>query len=285
MLQKNYETESKINIKLIKGNKAINKDLLLTKSESLNRDNTTGFTKKIISGVPAITCTRMWDNNDNTCKLFAETGKELKKYPVSIIDIRNNGGGGDLSSNEWFKAYAGSEPKLSHAFAQLLSKIYLTSTLKFAQNDIKSKKNMTQDEYNMDLNYCTQISKLIKNKNFNKWETGTQTGSLTDNKNLIFVLIDKGVASSGETFVKNLRTLKNVVFVGTNTWGCSLIENNFTYKLPNSGIILYFGTGLYLSSDNMEEGTGFMPDIWTPSSDALDRVIKLINKNALNKKR
>ena len=284
LLQKNYEAESKINIKLIRKNKELDKDIPLTKSESLQRDDTVGFSK-IISEVPIVTCTRMYDeNNDNTCKLFAETGKELKKYAVSIIDIRNNGGGNDTSSKEWFEWYTGMEPEPSYAFAQLLSKIYLTSTLKFAQNDIKNNKNMTKDEYNMDLNYCTQISELIKNKNFNKWETDTQTGSLIDNKNLIFVLIDKGVASSGETFVKYLRTLKNVVFVGTNTWGCSLISNNFTYKLPDSGIILYFGTGLYLSSNHMGEGTGFMPDIWTPSSNALDRVIKLINKNALNKK-
>ena len=285
LLQKNYEAESKINIKLIKGNKEINKDIPLTKSESLRRNDSIGFSKKLISGIPIVTCTRMYDeNNDNTCKLFAETGKELKNYPVSIIDIRHNGGGGDASSNEWFEWYTGMEPEPSYTSAQLLSKIYLTSTLKFAQNKIKNKKNMTQDEYNMHLNYCTEISNLIKNKKINTWEIDKKKGSLTDNKNLIFVLVDKSVASSGETFVENLRTLKNVVFVGTNTAGCYLIGNNLKYKLPNSGIVLYFGTGLYLSSDHMEEGTGFMPDIWIESSDALDRVEKLINKSALNKK-
>lgn len=183
-----------------------------------------------------------------------------------------------MSSIEWFKGYTDKFPRFSMSCAQLYSKIRSTLEFKSAEKVIKNQQNISNENYSMALNQYNVCSNIIKNKSFNKWEVSSKVGTLVDNKNIVFILIDNGVASSGETFVRNLRTLKNVIFVGTNTYGCSLIPNNFFYKLPDSGIILYFGTGLFFTP-GFEEGTGYMPDIWVNSNDALDRVIKLIENN------
>lgn len=209
---------------------------------------------------------------------FGQTVKELKSYPISIIDIRGNGGGYDTSSLEWFKGYTGKEANPAESYALLYSKVFITSAMKTAKNMIRNKENMTQDSYNKVLDGYNKLTQMERSKDFNKWEVEIEAGSFVDNKNIVFVLIDNGVASSGEGFIRNLRTLRNVIFVGTNTNGCGSFGNCYYYRLPNTGMVLYFGADIDLTSD-FEEGVGYMPDIWINSGDSLERIEKLIEKN------
>ena len=104
-----------------------------------------------------------------------------------------------------------------------------------------------------------------------------------NNKAIIFVLIDNNVASSGESFIGYLKTLKNVILVGTNTSG-TRISNVFTQsQLPNSLINIKFGNTLTLIPQ-CQEGKGYQPDIWVNSGDSLDKVLKLINRSLACKK-
>lgn len=152
--------------------------------------------------------------------------------------------------------------------------------MKLEEEIKKNEKNMSDDDYVSILTDRDRLSDIIKNKSFNKWVTWSQPGILVDNKNIVLVLIDNEVGSAGELYVEKLRTLKNVIFVGTNTNGCALIGGDFPYKLPNSGEVLFFGAGLILKP-NFEEGTGYMPDIWVNGKDALTRVEKLIGNNKI----
>ena len=103
------------------------------------------------------------------------------------------------------------------------------------------------------------------------------------NDNIIFVLIDNVVASSGESAVMFLRNMKNVIFVGTNTSGTTLGFKSRYYILPNTKISLRFAETLYLQRDvEVQEGIGFMPDIWTSPNDAADRVLKMIGYYNIN---
>ena len=85
------------------------------------------------------------------------------------------------------------------------------------------------------------------------------------------------MASSAENFVRYLKTLDNVVVVGTNTSG-TYVSNKFnkTY-LPNSKIQFDFGNGITIAND-IEEGIGLTPDIWSNDSDILENIINLANK-------
>lgn len=122
LLQNNIEPILKLNIKLINDKKQLDKKVSLVESMPLGwYNNKTGFSKQIINGIPVVTCTRMYDKNntdnsyklfdesctDNTCKLFGESGKELKNYPISVVDIRSNQGGFEEPGAEWFEGYTG----------------------------------------------------------------------------------------------------------------------------------------------------------------------------------
>lgn len=272
-------------IKLKNDKKELNKEVFLVKTKPINRDNKIGFSKNIIKGIPVVTCTRMIDygDNDATCRQFVESGSDLMKYPVSIIDIRGNLGGTGQVSTEWFEGYTGGRAFYLEKDAILYSKVNITEFTRELKERLKNEKDMSGQNYLTTLNAYDKMSDKIKNKEFNKWEVSSQdTNLILDNNIIIFVLIDQNDASAAEEYIEKLRTLKNVIFVGTNTNGSFLLGCEETYKLPNSGEVLYFGSELSLMQ-NFEEGIGFMPDIWVNSNDALERVEKLIKKSKIKK--
>lgn len=51
--------------------------------------------------------------------------------------------------------------------------------------------------------------------------------------------------------------------VGIPSGGCALVPNNMHFYLPNTGVELYFGTGLCLiETDENRDGVGYLPDLW-----------------------
>ncbi|MPM95105.1 hypothetical protein SDC9_142256 [bioreactor metagenome] len=96
--------------------------------------------------------------------------------------------------------------------------------------------------------------------------------------------MDKYTGSSGEDFVCYLRTVDNVIFVGSNTRGGHICGNVcYHLYLPNSGLKIGFGTSLGFA-ETMEntDGIGIMPDLWVNPDDAMDAVMRLIDHYGLN---
>jgi uncharacterized protein YxeA len=285
LLQNKLTPIFKLNIELLNGKKKLDKEISLTESTPVDRIHQAGFSKQITNGIPVVTCSTMMDTyrEADACKLFGESGKELKNYPVSIVDIRGNQGGFETAGDEWFEGYTGMAADINRAEATLYSKPFCTEIVKLSEQQKKNEKNMSGNAYILAVTEHDNIYNMIKNKRLNIWGvSSTQPDTLVDNKNIIYVLIDNNVASASELYIGKLRTLKNVIFVGTNTMGCDLVGGVFPYKLPNSGEVLSFGSSLYFMP-NFEEGTGFMPDIWVDSPDALTRVEKLIENNKTEK--
>ena len=109
------------------------------------------------------------------------------------------------------------------------------------------------------------------------WRNYTTDGAWVENENPVFVLTDKGVASSGETAVQFMRTADSALFVGGPTLGCALVPNNLHFYLPNTGVELYFGTGLsFCETQENLDGVGYLPDLWVNPPDALDAVSRMI---------
>ena len=77
----------------------------------------------------------------------------------------------------------------------------------------------------------------------------------------LFVLQNKGIASSGESAVKYAASVKNAVFVGGATAGCGQFGDVRRFRLPNSGISFRMGYKVF-NMDGFEEGKGFLPDYW-----------------------
>ena len=87
----------------------------------------------------------------------------------------------------------------------------------------------------------------------------------------------KNVASSAEAFVEELDTLKNVVFVGTNTSGVVFSKQSIRCTLPYSQLAVTYGDAI--SFGGITEGKGFEPDIWIGGNDVLERVVDFIERN------
>ncbi len=112
----------------------------------------------------------------------------------------------------------------------------------------------------------------------NEWETANSGNfEISDSENILFVLMDNQTFSAGEIFIAALRNKKNVVFVGTNTFGGILGDNGIKAVLPNSKTHVKFGIAMrfYYDETVFSEGTGFVPDIWV-TSDALEQTLNLI---------
>lgn len=224
------------------------------------------YSKTIVDGINIYSVRSMCGNEDLLNK-FCESAKEAKDKNLFIIDLRGNSGGSDIYAINWYNNYNGFFPQRACSYIQKLTPLSLESLKTFNPN--------------IEELYSTQDYENMKN---GTWNYDIENGLWVDNKNIIIVLIDKNVASSGESMIEYLRSMNNVIFVGSNSNGCSLVPNNSYKYLPNSGMELYFGQGLCLTDDyKNRDGVGFLPDIWVNPFDSLDLVIKMCSFYELNK--
>ena len=184
---------------------------------------------------------------------FTETGTRLRDEPVLILDMRFHRGGDTTPAVEWIRNYTGQMPSFS---------TYSTA-------DLQTK---TSYEINPGIASSPPVAP--------KWEQYNYAApSYIQNDNLLIVLVDNMIASAGEGFVSCLRQLDNVVFVGTNTYGCLVTGNVGRVQLPISGQWIQFGTKLNIRPDLSQiEGIGFMPDLWVPPGESLERVVKFAER-------
>lgn len=167
---------------------------------------------------------------------FIQSGKICRDFSHIIIDLRGNHGGSDVYPYEWFRAYTGREPDYRYAFGQRYC-------------------NLVHQKFS------DMMPDYVPEKEYG-WDCSFSDGTWCENQTHITVLIDHEVASAAESMVAYLRTMDNVIFQGTHTAGAFQCGNCITVTLPNSGIDLYFGTGiLFVEDDANHEGTGFGPDM------------------------
>ena len=113
---------------------------------------------------------------------------------------------------------------------------------------------------------------------------GTQNSIETwyENDIPIIVLVDDHCGSSGEGAVQLLKTLDNVLIVGSNTAGYQLCGNISTFTLPYTGIGVRFGSTLFLYGDGENvDHRGYAPDVWCDPQDALASVLALLKEQGV----
>ena len=108
------------------------------------------------------------------------------------------------------------------------------------------------------------------------WAVSSQPGRWVEREGITFLLTDNWTASAGEDVLTDLHTVENTLVVGVNTGGCSLVSDNFTCCLPNSGLPVFFGTGLgFHETMENRDGVGYAPDLWVNPPDAMEAVARL----------
>lgn len=201
------------------------------------------------NGIAYIAVRNFEEEHDAELQNFIKTGIEASKAKAVILDLRSNGGGLSTYCEKWYKNFTGHDVEMKR---------------------VRSSRYNTLSEKN----HC---SLGMEKSNYS-----ITNGKFLDSNNIpVFVLIDENCGSSGEIMTNVMRTLSNVTVIGSNTYGCDFCGDLQYYHLPNSGIIISFGTSLTFYN-NMEDndGIGYLPDIWVNPIDALENTINLVaNQN------
>lgn len=259
-------------------------EIKLSKVSQKIHKNQTAFEQKTIQGIPVLICRRLNDKpEENTLKYFSESGLKLKEENVFIIDLRGNLGGSDIWCEFWFENYTNAPPqKIDIHHMKRYSKLYLYNQKKEYNIDVTPfLKKYDMPKLNEAVkSYYESRNEVLNNKVYDTWQVEKSGGEWVNNESVIFVLMDKGVASSCESFITQLKTVDNVVFVGSNTMGCTAVSDEQTMYLPNSNLRVYLGVGLDLIKypPHFVDSVGFKPDIWLDNEDMLERVINLCNR-------
>ena len=210
------------------------------------------FSISVHDGVAILQNRRFFElPNDPSIRVFPHTGRRLRHEPVMILDLRGHSGGNDLYGEQWIGQYTRQRPIYDMMFAHARLYTQVVSALTpWMQSDAPP-----------------------------HWEIRDYGVSpvFIQNDNLLIVLTDNLIGSSGDVFVGYLRQLENVLIVGTNTSGTLLTGNMGQAVLPSSRFEITFGTTLNVRPDlTTFEGVGFMPDLWVPPILSLQRVLRMI---------
>lgn len=192
-----------------------------------------------IDGIPVFDIKKFYyDSEEEQAQLdaFAKSGECYKDEPCLIFDLRQNRGGSDTYLWDFMVGLNGEEPDYPMDFRQVYSDTF--------------------------------VEWLANECDMHGFEVGIEEekidGKILEKDQKIYVLVDRRVASSGESAVANLKTMSGTVVLGENTRGCFFCGNCMHIYLPNSGICVYYGTGrlLYNGTQNIDEMGGFAPDIY-----------------------
>ena len=232
----------------------------LAQVPNANVSHENAFSTKEIDGIMILENRRLWQQQENDPPLqnFVSTALPLRNEPVLVLDLRGNAGGNDGYAAQWVQLYTGRAPVFSIDFRHLRLNSMTTNAIS---------------------PWIPQASP----PEWNVWGSNLIVGNrYIDNENLLIVLTDNAIGSSGDSFVSYLRQLTNMLIVGTNTQGVLVTGNVGSVSLPSSKAFIGFGTTLNIRPDLSQfEGVGFMPDLWVPPNESLERVLKFIERYSI----
>jgi len=252
-------------------NETVNKKIMLVNPERKRFNNQTPYNLYQKEGIDIIEHRTASASKKNIEKLkkLAEEASNFRDNKLLIIDLRNNSGGSDLYASDWVENLTGVQPG-EGIIASNLATATANRLLLNSFNQI----------YGMKYSELEGEYKSIFEKTKSGWtEVQYHKYKLIENDIFIFVLIDKGVSSAGESFVNYLAQMENTIFIGTNTNGLLSFGNMGMCNLPNSNIELFISKTISLPPDlKSREGYGYYPDFWVPSIDSLDITLEFIKR-------
>ncbi len=254
----------------LEDNNSINKKIELIRPERKYYQNKKPYHTYQKNGINIIEH-RTASANKNNIKIlerFASEAPKFKDDKFLIIDLRGNSGGADIYASDWVENFTGVEPGEGIIESSLVTDTANRLLL-----------NSFNQMYGMQYSDLEGEYKKIFEKTKSGWsKVKYHEYKSIENDNLIFVLIDNGVASAGESFVNYLSQMENTIFIGTNTAGLLSFGNMGMCNLPNSHVELFISKTISLPPDlKSREGYGYYPDFWVTPIYALDISLKFID--------
>jgi len=225
---------------------------------------------------------------------FLRSGYELRDRPVLVMDLRGHIGGNIGHPRRWVGRFTGQgEPRHGSLFAGSnlqRSQVALELLDFFVPLHLSIPDQIRELLMRMDPRFVrteylgSPLPEHLRSRLTTSVPLTPPRASIP-NENLVIILTDKNINSAGELFVGHLRQLENVLVVGTNTAGTFVTGGLGRTILPYSGLVITFGTLLNLRHDlSRFEGVGFMPDLWVPPGESLERVLRFIERHGLLQK-
>ena len=177
---------------------------------------------------------------------LSASADSLRVKPAFVLDLRGNGGGSDSPAMDWMM-------RLSAQPLRVMGSVQRSGRE-------------------------TDPLRAITSFAFGVWrpDPGMMPGlAIAPYDGKVAVLIDRGVASSGETMIQMAAQLSHATLIGENSAGCVSYGNVEAHgPLPNSRIRLHFGRSRFVLDviRANPEGTGFFPDYWLDEPDPVATV-------------
>lgn len=202
---------------------------------------------------------------------YESAGKELKEEKRIVLDITDNGGGSSNYSRNFFMNLGKTAHWMKNG-AELQAPPVLES---WANMDEEKEAPFLSDTI---LRARNNLEAVRSNpiRRWSSWGNGQSFQQIGEWPGQLVVLMNRGVASSGEATVAYSRSVKNSLLIGENTAGIGTFGEVRSYVLPNSGIRLWLPSKLFLSP-GLLEGRGFLPDYWLDSDTPVAEIVRWLN--------
>jgi len=234
-----------------------------------NNDNNRRFTVDYTSDVPVIRLANLFSGaDDSDLSAFSEEGLKLRKSESFILDITGNSGGNSKYIEDFFS-------NLNHkTVAPMLSGVMNSPAI------AQSWTWMNPDDFPAFKKYILQgisETKEFEQNPERRWKYSNQLNAKVKQKysGRSFLLMNSGCASSAEMGISYFAQLKNNLLIGENSAGVNTFGNTRAYQLKHSKINIVLPSCLYYYQ-NVEDGTGFLPDLWLDSKTPVSEVQKWI---------
>jgi len=237
----------------------------LRRIDPLPRRTATLLSQRKIAGVTVLEHTYGFSYAPEVLAEFFYSGDSMRNKSLFVLDLQGHRGGFRSLRHEWLRGYAGEDSVNILALNEFGLVTFTSMELHRVPPDAVQR---FVDE--------TEIAPP-------DWILPTvPPNQIIPNENLVIVLMDNETSSLGEMFVAHLRQLENVLFVGANTRGAIAFTSIVRTVMPYSELDIMFGTTLNLRPNLSQlEGVGFMPDLWVPPGESLERVLRFIERYGL----
>ncbi|MBC8375319.1 MAG: hypothetical protein H8E26_04680 [FCB group bacterium] len=218
--------------------------------------------------IPVIRVTGFGDVLYPIMKDFMQSGFELQKEDLILINLFNNGGGSSVYPQTFLKNLNGSVQWDVH-WAELTSPAIAAYYANYELNSSTSpgmKRLVSR--------YMGQHEKLLsfptKSWTFLRDEKKQVEGKF---KGTLILMTNRRVLSAGENLVGASTSMTNRITIGENTGGVAQFSSTCEYVLPHSRMVLNLPRQL-IFIPGLEECVGYLPDYWLDTHEPLEEVLK-----------
>ena len=225
-----------------------------------------------IDGIPLIEVNSFAArDNESSQQLekFVEDSSDLSDAENLIIDIRGNTGGSDHYPYSWIQNFTGQKDISRNSLS-----VNVRTDVSYALMENSLNKFPAEQRAQL----MQQLKELFMPLDNGWGDVNIAVPKFIPNETKIIVIIDSYVMSAGESFVRYLKQMENVIFIGSNTRGMGMVGNVGSFNLFNSEIEVHAGVTIFMDTDmKNREGMGYMPDFWVDDSQALGIAVEILS--------